>query len=206
VRIISGEFGGRRLKSPKGEATRPMLDRVREAMFSSLGALVDGAHVLDLFAGTGSLGLEALSRGAASVRFVESDKRARRVLLANVAMLEVEDRAEVTAGDALSASLWAGPDGASEWARIIFADPPYPLVHEREGRRKMFAAVAELAADVLAPGGALILHTHPRDAEAKDFPEGFELERREYGRTALWYLLKPLSEVDAPPVGEAGTA
>lgn len=206
MRIISGEFRGRKLASPKGEATRPMLDRVREAMFSSLGVLVDDAHVLDLFAGTGSLGLEALSRGAASVRFVESDKRARRILVANVTMLEVEDRAEVAAGDALQSTFWAGPDGASEWAQIIFADPPYPLVHEREGRRKVFAAVAQLAAEVLAPGGALILHTHPRDAEAKDFPEGFELEQRRYGRTALWYLLKPRFEVGASPVSEEGTA
>ena len=87
MRVIAGRYGGRRLQAPPGAATRPTADRVREALFSILGARVEGAAVLDLFAGSGSLGLEALSRGAARATFVESAPAAQRALRANAEAL-----------------------------------------------------------------------------------------------------------------------
>jgi 16S rRNA G966 N2-methylase RsmD len=98
MRVIAGSLGGRRLKAPRGTITRPTSDRVREALFAILGE-IDGARVLDLFAGTGSLGIEALSRGAASVMFVERDALVMRTLKANLGALETYD--------------------------LIFIDPPY---------------------------------------------------------------------------------
>ncbi|MGH7151836.1 MAG: RsmD family RNA methyltransferase, partial [Planctomycetota bacterium] len=101
MRIIAGEHRGARLLSPEGRTTRPMLDRVRTALFDRLGPLA-GARVLDLFAGTGCLGFEALSRGAESCRFVESDPRALAALRANVEKLRMEERARLVRGDAFA--------------------------------------------------------------------------------------------------------
>ncbi|HSR14457.1 MAG TPA: RsmD family RNA methyltransferase, partial [Gemmatimonadales bacterium] len=101
TRIIAGEFGGRRLAVPSDRRIRPTADRVREAWMSILGPRLPGARVLDLFAGTGALGLEALSRGAGSVDFVEKQAGALALLARNIAALGVEDRARVIRGDAL---------------------------------------------------------------------------------------------------------
>src|SRR5918998_6335794 len=98
MRVVAGTHGGRRLATPPGSATRPTSDRVREALFSILGAAVDGARVLDLFAGSGALGIEALSRGAAEATFVERAPAALRALRGNLAALGIE--AAVHAGDA----------------------------------------------------------------------------------------------------------
>jgi len=183
MRIIAGEFRGRRLAAPEGTATRPLLDRVREALFSTLGDLVDGARVLDLFAGSGALGLEALSRGAALARFVEADRRVLRQLVANVEALGVEERVEATLGDALDARTW-GAAGSE----LVFLDPPYPLARAREGRERLVAAIAELGRAHLARGGWIVLRSHPRDFVPGDFGPGWELDRRDYGNSTLWYL------------------
>src|SRR5881296_2139751 len=126
VRIIAGAFKGRRLKTPSGDAVRPTGDRVREAWFSILQRPLDGARVLDLFAGSGALGLEALSRGAARAVFVDRDRRAVEVLRANLEALGVaSEEAEVrpvsaqrAVRDALS---------RSEAYDLVFLDPPYRL-------------------------------------------------------------------------------
>ena len=184
MRIIAGEFRGRRLAAPAGLGTRPMLDRVREALFSTLADAVPGAAVLDLFAGTGSLGLEALSRGAACARFCERDRGALEALRANVASLGLGDRVEIVPGDALRPEVW--PEDPVD---LVLIDPPYPLLRERRGRRRLLDAAAALFDRHLAPGGALVLHAHPRDLRAADFAPREALERT-YGRTALWYLWK----------------
>ena len=111
MRVIAGTYGGRRLQAPPGEATRPTSDRVREALFSILGDRVDGARVLDLFAGSGALGLEALSRGAASATFVDSAPAAIRAVRANLAALGAE--AEVVRADALRGSAARRPARAN---------------------------------------------------------------------------------------------
>ncbi|MEY3691265.1 MAG: hypothetical protein RJB57_920, partial [Actinomycetota bacterium] len=119
MRVVSGELRGRRIESPSGEATRPTTDKVREAVFNALGStglLVD-AVVLDLFAGTGAMGIEALSRGASHCVFVERDRRALDVLRRNIDSLGLGARAEIVAADAVSA--------AARAADIVIADPPY---------------------------------------------------------------------------------
>ena len=119
MRIIAGEWRGRHIKAPKGDAVRPTLDRVREAWMSIVHMTLPDARVADLFAGSGALGLEALSRGAAHVDFVENDPRTLRVLEENVKALGAGDRATLHRGDALAFISAAAPYD------IVFADPPY---------------------------------------------------------------------------------
>jgi 16S rRNA (guanine966-N2)-methyltransferase len=121
MRIVAGEFGGRRLSRPKDPRVRPTADRVREAWMSILADAIPGARVLDLYAGSGALGLEALSRGAASATFVELNPPSLQALKANVAALGVADRATVHRGDALRyvEGLLAGAFD------VALADPPY---------------------------------------------------------------------------------
>ena len=122
MRIIAGEWRGRKLIAPKGEATRPTADRTRETLFSMLvsrlGSFED-LHVLDLFAGSGALGLEALSRGAATATFVEQDKAAVDSIRANIMALDARDRTSVNATSVMS----LGPAKAA--VQLILADPPY---------------------------------------------------------------------------------
>jgi 16S rRNA (guanine966-N2)-methyltransferase len=141
MRIIAGEFRGRRIQPPPDSRVRPTADRVREAWFSILGDAIPGARVLDLFAGSGALGLEALSRGAAHATFVELSPPSLRTLNANVAALGVADRSTVHRGDALRfvARL---PERAFD---VAFADPPYTTGQAAALRRRFqespFAAV-----------------------------------------------------------------
>lgn len=144
MRIVSGRLRGRRLRAPAGAATRPTSERVREAVFSILGPPEDGTHVLDLFAGSGAMGLEALSRGAASVTFVDSGRPALAALEENIAALGVGGQARVVASDVMTfvrtlsrgaaearesgdpAGSARGAKGRSPFvARWVFIDPPY---------------------------------------------------------------------------------
>jgi 16S rRNA (guanine966-N2)-methyltransferase len=123
MRVIAGELGGRRLRAPPGDVTRPTSDRVREALFSMLGD-VAGARALDLFAGSGGLGIEALSRGAEHVVFVERDRSSARVLQANLAALAIApEAAQVRRADALQALQSARR--RKETYDLVFIDPPY---------------------------------------------------------------------------------
>lgn len=123
MRVIAGRFGGRRLRAPPGRTTRPTSDRVREALFSTLGPL-EGARVLDLFAGSGALGIEALSRGAASAFFVERDRRAAEFVRANLEALELgEPEALLVVAPARVALRDASMRG--ETYDLVLLDPPY---------------------------------------------------------------------------------
>ncbi len=153
MRVIAGRYGGRRLQAPPGAATRPTADRVREALFSILGARVEGAAVLDLFAGSGSLGLEALSRGAARATFVESAPAAQRALRANAEALDAD--AEIVRADALR-WLRSAPAAARQYD-LVFLDPPY---REAEALGDPLSA---LLPPVLA-GGALVVSESDRRA------------------------------------------
>jgi 16S rRNA (guanine966-N2)-methyltransferase len=120
MRVVAGELGGRRLVGPEGRNTRPTTDRVREAMFNALGSagLVEGAVVADLYAGSGAIGIEALSRRAARCTFVERDRIALRALDANIAALGLGDRAVVIRSDVIAVAPTLDAD-------IVLADPPY---------------------------------------------------------------------------------
>lgn len=152
MRIIAGEFGSRRLIVPSGDAVRPTSDRAREALYAALGD-VTGTRALDLFAGSGALGLEALSRGAACCVFCERAPRARTALEANIAALAVGDRCTVVRGDALGR---LGALGAP--FDLILLDPPY-ADWSRVGPR-----IAARLDELLTPGGRVVAEL-PRGVE-----------------------------------------
>ena len=190
MRIIAGEFRGRRIEAPPGMDTRPMLDRVREALFSTLGEQIVDARILDLFAGSGSLGLEAASRGARSVRTIEKDPRAIAILRRNVELLLVGDRVEVVRGDALKEASWAsGPEPPA--ADIVFLDPPYSRIETLEGRGEILSAMDRLLRTVLAPGGTLVLHVPARATASMQVEGPWRRDERRYGNSGLLYLEKP---------------
>ncbi len=146
MRIVGGSRKGARIFAPKGRDTRPTSDRVREAVFGILGS-VDGLTVLDLFAGSGALGLEALSRGAASATFVESDPAALEAIERNLAKLELED-ARVVRSDAMK-HLARTPERYD----VVFLDPPYEMVES------LRMPLAEHLPRVLAEGGLVVFET-----------------------------------------------
>ena len=177
MRIIAGTHRGRRIAAPAGDATRPTSDRVREALFSILGPL-EGVDVLDLFAGSGALGLEALSRGAASATLVERARPAVACIRANVAALGMEDRARVVPRDWRSAL--AAERAAGRAFGLCLLDPPYSLTHRVEAQLE-----ALLAPLVAAPGIVVIEHSAARPPPE---PSGLEIVSRTdriYGDTAL---------------------
>lgn len=144
VRIIAGEYGGRKLAAPSGDRTHPMSERARGALFNSLGTTVKDATVLDVFAGTGSLGLEALSRGARSAYFVERDKVAQRIITENIETLGVTDQTKLVRANVRT---WC-ETYVGEGFDLIFADPPY---HDPQ-----FSTVT-LISGLLKPGGKLAI-------------------------------------------------
>jgi 16S rRNA (guanine(966)-N(2))-methyltransferase RsmD len=172
VRIVAGRWGGRRLASPKGPATRPTSDRVREALFSILGDRVQDARVLDLFAGSGALGLEALSRGAAAVTFVDSAPAAIRAVEANLEALG--GAAEVRRADAVR-FIRAAPGEARHYD-LVLLDPPYRLA-ARLGRE-----LSEALPAVLAHGALVVSESDRRAPLPLDLP--LKDERR-YGDTLI---------------------
>jgi 16S rRNA (guanine966-N2)-methyltransferase len=174
MRVIAGRLGGRRLKAPPGRVTRPTSDRVREALFSMLRD-VDGASVLDLFAGTGALGIEALSRGARTAVFVERDVDVARVLSANLEALGIaRETAQVRRADALQALRSAR--GRKETYDLIFIDPPY-------GQARDWGAKLAATLPPLLRAGARVVVESDRRAPLE---LGLGLERsKRYGDTSI---------------------
>ena len=128
MRVIAGRARGRNIACPKGRSTRPTSDRVRESLFAIIGERVDGSKVLDLFAGSGSLGIEALSRGAGACVFVERDRHACHVIMDNLRSLDMQQQAVVVCADAIAA-IGQASGAVSERAPydLVFADPPYAM-------------------------------------------------------------------------------
>lgn len=173
MRVIAGIYGGRRLTAPAGTDTRPTADRVREALFSVLGsARIEGARVLDLFAGSGALGIEALSRGAAEATFVDSSKVAIRALEANLEALGIE--AEVRCTDWRAALRTAR--AAARQYDLLFLDPPYRLAE------RLAPDLPEALNGLTAPGGTLVTESDRRAPLALGLP--LQDERR-YGDTLI---------------------
>jgi len=177
VRIIAGRLGGRRLAAPRGLDTRPTSDRVREALFSTLGPLA-GAAVLDIYAGTGALGIEALSRGAKRASFVESARPALAVLRENLASLGLAAEARVIAQPARRAIATIVQQGPFD---LLLLDPPYAELAE----------VAPLCASLnaqgaLAPGARVVIEHAKRDTPP-EIERLLRSETRTYGDTALTF-------------------
>lgn len=185
MRVIAGKAKGRQLAAPRGRITRPTSDRVREALFSILGARVPGSRVLDLYAGTGALGIEALSRGAAHATFVDRDARAVAVIRMNLANCGLAHDATVVRADVRAALRDLARRG--ETFDLVFFDPPYLSA---EWPRCLLDLPA-----VLAPDGIVVREAGARAVEAGE-PGGaveageagdrlVEKDRREYGGTVL---------------------
>jgi 16S rRNA (guanine966-N2)-methyltransferase len=196
ARVIAGEAGGRRLAVPAGRDTRPTSDRAREGLFgtiSSIAGPLDGARVLDLYAGSGAVGLEALSRGARHVLLVEQDARAARVIRENIEAIGLPGA--VLAADRVERLLARGPDG--DRYDVVFADPPYALADAAVGRALSLLAEGGW----LAPGALVIVERATRSGPLS-WPGGFVPDRaRRYGEATFWYGLAP--EIPAT-AGERG--
>jgi 16S rRNA (guanine966-N2)-methyltransferase len=172
VRVVAGRYGGRRLVAPAGAATRPTSDRVREALFSVLGASVQDARVLDLYAGSGALGIEALSRGAAEAVFVDRAQPAIAAIRANLDALGIEAGVRrMQARTALRAAAVR-----KEAYDLVFLDPPYRRAAEL-GRE-----LSEALPAVLAPGARVVSESDRRELLALELPL---TDERRYGDTVI---------------------
>jgi 16S rRNA (guanine966-N2)-methyltransferase len=180
MRIIAGTLKGRRLAAPTWEGLRPTSDKLRETLFNVLGARIHDAHVLDLFAGTGAVGLEALSRGAALVVGVESDRRAVRLASRNAAACGAAADYTIHSGDVLAVLAQLRPARAFD---IVFLDPPYAFTRTRE--------VLAAAATHLSPEGVLVLERATR--VEPDVPDAFARVRDvRSGDSSLTLLVRSL--------------
>lgn len=165
MRIIAGQCRGMKLQPPRGKATRPMPDRVREALFSSLGSEYGTAGelpelcVLDLFAGTGSIGLEALSRGAKLCCFVEKLHRAVSTLRQNIDRLALQGRCWIVTGDAFVCDIPQAPDNVG-W-QLVFVDPPYAMAEAANDEHSIPNLLGGLARSELLADEALVILRHP---------------------------------------------
>lgn len=177
MRIVGGEWRGRRLFAPEGEGTRPTADRVRESLFNILMARVRGASVLDLFAGSGALALEALSRGAERAALVDSDRRAQAAIERNIGACRAEQRARLIKAD------WrAAMDKLQGPFDLVFLDPPYAML-------SVYAEAAQAlrARGLLAPDAVLVMEHRTKDA--LQLPDGFEaFDARRYGEATIAFV------------------
>ncbi|MFY9227830.1 MAG: 16S rRNA (guanine(966)-N(2))-methyltransferase RsmD [Candidatus Microsaccharimonas sp.] len=175
VRIIAGEFGGRIIDGSASDKTHPMSERIRNAMFNKLGTDIQGMKVLDAFAGSGSLGLEALSRGASSAVFVDRDRIAQKIIEKNIFALKVEDRSQL-----IKANVSSWMNTTEERFDIIFADPPY---HDMQ-----LSTVTRLFG-LLKPNGLMVL-SYPGRGEMPTETGVVVVDNRSYGNAALAFYQK----------------
>jgi 16S rRNA (guanine966-N2)-methyltransferase len=204
ARVIAGEAGGRRLVVPNGRDTRPTSDRAREGLFATVASIVGsltGKRVLDLYAGSGAVGLEALSRGAEHVLLVDYGARATRVIKENIGTIGLPGAAVIT--DRVERVLARGPDQAAARYDVVFADPPYATA-DAEVSRMLSLLAGE---GWLAPGALVIVERASRSGPAR-WPDVFVPDRaRKYGEATFWYGFVPetpsapatLPALEAPP-------
>ncbi|HEX5062835.1 MAG TPA: 16S rRNA (guanine(966)-N(2))-methyltransferase RsmD [Kofleriaceae bacterium] len=172
MRIVGGSHGGRVLRAPHGAATRPTSEKVRQAIFNILPD-VEGMQVLDMFAGSGALGIEALSRGAAHVTFIDQAKPALSAVRENLKDLDLEARATVLAGDAVTLAARHVP--ASPW-QLVFIDPPY---------RSDLAVRAVQTLAHLAPDAMIVIEHDRRNAPPDELRSLVRTDQRRYGDTLV---------------------
>jgi 16S rRNA (guanine(966)-N(2))-methyltransferase RsmD len=177
MRVVSGEAKGRRLKTPRGDRIRPTADRVKESLFEIIGQRIRDARVLDLFAGTGNLGIEALSRGARSVLFVDADRTAILLVGQNLTLTRLGDRAETWKSDAHSAL--GKLAGSGRRFEVVLLDPPYGSGYEEPVLRRLSRS------EILSPGGLTVIE-HDRRIDLPERIDSLErLDQRRFGDTVL---------------------
>lgn len=179
-RVIAGTAKGRRLKLVPGDTTRPIMDRAKEALFNILGLDIRDTIMLDLFAGTGSVGIEALSRGAAHVVFIDLDKAAIKTIYDNLKSTRLIDRATVRRMDAFTL-LGGRPDRPYDY--IYVAPPQY------EGRWRQTLEALDKNPVWIPPGTMVIVQIDPKEAEVIALPHLELIDERRYGKTMLWFLM-----------------
>jgi 16S rRNA (guanine966-N2)-methyltransferase len=196
MRITGGVHRSRALRAPRGNLTRPTSDRVREALFGILvsAQVIDGARVLDLYAGTGALGLEALSRGAAHATFVESSRSAAEVLRANIGALGVGATARIVEGEVERSVRRIAALGPFD---LVLADPPWTLVDVGDPQRALLALVG---AGVLAPLAWLVLE-HSSRTPAPELESLARIRTRAYGDTTLTFYKTAILACPSPDSG-----
>lgn len=184
LKVIAGVYGSRVLRSVRGLGTRPLLGQVKAAIFNILGEDIVDAVVWDQFAGTGATGIEALSRGAGKVVFVEKNNRALEILRGNLQMLGAEavDRSVVVRGDAWDPPQL--PDG-SPAPDLVFLDPPYALVEE-DPVKSIYRA--RQLAHRLAPNGCLVFHFEAGVIDEDDFDDDLDVDLRTWGNSAIAFV------------------
>ena len=175
MRVIAGVAKGRRLEAPQGENTRPTTDRVKESIFNIIQFMIPEAQVLDLFCGSGQMGIEAVSRGAASCLLIDSDRRAASVSRENVELCRMVDKTEVRCQDAESAVSSLGQNSID----VIFLDPPYG----GEPMRRILSCIYRF--DILRSRGIIICESDKKDDLGLITPPYRLLKRYIYGRVAV---------------------
>jgi 16S rRNA (guanine(966)-N(2))-methyltransferase RsmD len=176
MRVIAGSAKGRKLQPVPGDSTRPITDRAKEALFSILGDWIVDARVLDLFGGTGAVGIEALSRGAASAHFVERNRCAAQTIEGNLAHCRLHDRGRVEQGDSFA---FLENYRATPFDLIYVAPPQY------KGLWHKALTLVDMHPDLLAPFGTVIVQIHPREETPVALTTLEEYDRRRYGSTLL---------------------
>ena len=190
LRVIAGSAGGLTLACPRTGDVRPTMDQVRGAIFSSLAESVPDARVLDLFAGAGSLGIEALSRGAQTVTFVERDRRTLECIRGNLEKTRLSSQAELLCQDVFTA---LARTLSARRFDLVFADPPYTSAEQREDYAGRLITNAYLPA-VLSPGGLFVLEKSPRHPLPAEI-RGWEIVRQKrYGTTEVIFLTRTSEE------------
>ena len=183
MRVITGSAKGKKLREVPGDVTRPITDRVKEALFSILGDWIVGSRTLDLFAGTGAVGIEALSRGGAHAVFVEKAPAAQRVIRENLKWTGLDDRSTVIRGDAFKFLQAEQPQPFD----IIYVAPPQYKGMWRQALRMIDARPVLLTKD-----GVVIVQIHPKEFEDVSLENLVLYDRRKYGSTMLCFYEKPL--------------
>lgn len=181
MRIVGGSLSGRVLRAPAGAATRPTSEKVREAVFNILGnrlGSIEGDHVLDLFAGSGALGIEALSRGATHATFVDAGRPAVAAIRNNLRELGLESRATIVPSDAVTSA--ARHDANAPW-RLVFVDPPY--------RSDLAArAVLALPGERLAPDAVIVIEHDRHNTPPETLGSLLRTDQRRYGDTLISFF------------------
>jgi 16S rRNA (guanine966-N2)-methyltransferase len=187
VRIISGTARGTRLQSADTLVLRPMLDRVKESLFGILRDTVSGARVLDLFGGSGALGLEALSRGADTCVFVEREARLVELIARNAQKCKASERCEILPADVLDLP-GREPTVTGLPATLVFVDPPYVLIDDPNRRAQLFGALEALVGTWMVEGAEVVLHHRPLPHAV--WPTGWppEHDKRIYGQSQLTFF------------------
>lgn len=200
MRVVAGRAGGLQLKAVPGRGTRPTTDRVKESVFGILGERCLNARVLDLFAGTGSLGIEALSRGACSATFVERDPGAVRVLRENLRHTGFESVARVIVREVVAALRGGASAKGGEAFHLVFLDPPYAT--------DLAAATLERLGREDAPlkDGAVVVAEHSGHGIPPERSGLLKMARRErYGETVVSFYIRETPVEPAPEGGEEDT-